>query len=131
MEAASKYPWTGSRCFPNSKAGGSPTIKKSESIFVEESSVIQTVLWLASFQSELQIGKANRFGDVVIHTGIEARLPIFFHCAGRHRHNAGPRLCGPFRMDPATRFKAVQFRHMHVHENHVVWLTLQGVHHFK
>ena len=73
----------------------------------------------------LQCVGADRFRDVVVHPGCEARLAILGHDVRRHGHKAGPLRLRPPLTDPAGGVQPVQLGHLHVHQDDVVTRALE------
>ena len=59
-------------------------------------------------------------GDVVVHSGREARFAILGQRVRRHGDDAGPLLRRPALADPARGVETVELGHLHVHQHHVV-----------
>jgi hypothetical protein len=72
-----------------------------------------------------QLLDADRLGHVVVHARRHAQLAVAFHGVGGHGDDPGP-VPRPAPVDLARGLEAVQLRHLHVHENHVVRLPLDG-----
>jgi hypothetical protein len=80
---------------------------------------------LALAQGLDQLFDADRLADIVVHPCCQAHLPIPLH--GVRRHGDHPRLpcAGELPAQRACGLQAVHFRHLHVHQHHVVYLPLE------
>lgn len=72
--------------------------------------------------------RIDGLGDVVLHSRFEALFGVALHGVGGHGNNGNVRQEGP---DTPRRFDAVQFRHLDVHEDHVVGPGTSHVHGFE
>ncbi len=59
------------------------------------------------------------FGDIVIHAGFEAKIPIAFHGAGGHGDDGQIRQL-QLSPDQASGFDAIHFRHLYVHQHRMI-----------
>ena len=66
-----------------------------------------------------EFGRPDRFGDVVVHPGVQASLAIVLHRVGGQRDDARPRRAVTLD-DGSCRLQAVHFWHLHVHQDDVV-----------
>jgi hypothetical protein len=75
-----------------------------------------------------QVFQFDRLGDKIIHASFETPFATACHHVGSHRNNCNlpvwsfpePKLC--------SRFVTVHFRHLAVHENHIVWQHFKQFH---
>ena len=74
-----------------------------------------------------QLLHPDRLRHVVVHSRRHAQLAIALHGVGRHGDDPRATHVGPAPVDLAGGLEAVHLRHLHVHQNHVVRLPLDGV----
>ena len=74
--------------------------------------------------------RAHGLGQVVVHARGEAHLAVAAHGVRRHRDDP-QRPVGPLPADPPGRLEAVHLGHLHVHQDDVVRLPLDGVEHLE
>lgn len=64
--------------------------------------------------------RGDRFGDVVVHSGLQTAFPIAFHRVGGDRHDRHRLAAAVQRPDTAGCLKSVQPGHLAVHEDQIV-----------
>ena len=80
-----------------------------------------------SLQHLLQHGRAHRFGEVIVHPGLETFLPIAADGARRHGYDQhAPHILVLVAADQAGSVVAVQDGHLAVHQHQVEGVVLRG-----
>ena len=73
----------------------------------------------------MQCFNLDRLGKVIIHTGSKTLFTVALHSIGRHSYNARSLLRWQILVNGARRLQPIHFRHLHIHENHIIALSLQ------
>src|SRR5664279_2287967 len=67
-----------------------------------------------------QLVYVQRFGDVIVHAGFETTLTVFGEGRRGERDDVGLAAGRQLAADEPGGFDAIEFGHLHIHEDHVV-----------
>ena len=94
------------------------------------STYLEEFLCSPKFENLNQIIDTDGFGNVIVHPGFQALLPVATHGIGGHGNDVGSFDCFIVENNAGS-FISIHFRHLNIHENQIVIFTLERIQHLQ